>query len=357
MELQSIDHSRVLVAAGALCCDVWNCSPWITAECFSGMQFLQCRAGDSGPTFLTFLFFFSVYATVCRDGGLAPVCCLVFVWACDGVSRRWSRSRPCLVLCVGMGRCVETVVSLPSLSGASCGHATVCRDGGLAPVPVWCFVWAWDGVSRRWSRSRPCLVLRVGMGRCVETVVSLPSLSCAFCGHGTVCRDGGLAPVPVWCFVWACDGVSRRWSRSRPCLVLRVGMGRCVETVVSLPSLSGASCGHGTVCRDGGLAPVRVLCFVWAWDGVSRRWSRSRPCLVLRVGMRRCVETVVSLPCMSSTLHSGPGTACQDGDPAPTLGSVIFVHSDSGPAPTHAISGRALDCCKGVLPSSPLCKR
>jgi hypothetical protein len=273
--------------------------------------------GDSGPTFLTFLFFFSVYATVCRDGGLAPVCVLFwcghvtvcrdgglapvhvlcFVWAWDGVSRRWSRSRPCLVLRVGMGRCVETVVSLPSLSGASCGHGTVCRDGGLAPVPVWCFVWAWDGVSRRWSRSRPCLVLCVGMGRCVETVVSLPSLSCALCGHGTVCRDGGLAPVPVWCFVWAWDGVSRRWSRSRPCLVLRVGMGRCVETVVSLPSLSGVSCGHGTVCRDGGLAPVPVWCFVWAWDGVSRRWSRSRACLQhCTQAQGRPVRMVILLP-------------------------------------------------------------
>jgi hypothetical protein len=211
--------------------------------------------GDNGPTFLTFLFFFSVYATVCRDGGLAPIC--VLFW---------------------------------------CGHVTVCRDGGLAPIRVLCFVWACDGVSRRWSRSRPCLVLHVGMRRCVEMVVSLPSLSGASCGHATVCRDGGLAPVPAWCFVWACDSVSRRWSRSRPCL---------------------------------------VLC----------------------VGMRRCVETMVSLLCMSSALHSGPGTACQDGDPAPTLGSVIFVRLDSGPAPTHAISGRALDCCKGVLLSSPLRKR
>jgi hypothetical protein len=299
--------------------------------------------GDSGPTFLTFLFFFSVYVTVCRDGGLAPVCVLFwcrhvtvcrdgglapvhvlcFVWAWDGVSRRWSRSRPCLVLRVGMDG-VSRGGLAPVLS-VLCGHGTVCRDGGLAPVPVWCFVWAWDGVSRRWSRSRPCLVLRVGMGRCVETVVSLPSLSGALCGHGTVCRDGGLAPVPVWCFVWAWDSVSRRWSRSRPCLVLRVGMGRCVETVVSLPSLSGVSCGHGTCvetvvslpsCVETVVSLPSLSGAVWAWDGVSRRWSRSRPCLVFRVGMGQCVETVVSLPSLSGA-SCGHATVCRDGGLAP----------------------------------------
>jgi hypothetical protein len=154
---------------------------------------------------------------------------ILFQCLCDGVSRRWSRSHLRLVL-----------------------------------------VWARDSVSRRWSRSHPCLVLCVGMRRCVETVVSLPSLSGASCGHATVCRDGGLAPIPVWCFVWACDGVSRRWSRSRPCLVLRVGMRQCVETVVSLPSVSGALCGHATVRRDDGLTPVHVFSFALRpRDGLS----------------------------------------------------------------------------------------
>jgi hypothetical protein len=157
MELQSIDHSRVLIAAGALCCDVWNCSPWITAECFSGMQFLQCCAGTMVPLFDLLI---------------------LFQCLCDGVSRRWSRSHLCLVLRVGMQRCVETVVSLLSLSGASCGHATVCRDGGLAPVRVWCFVWACDGASRRWSRSRACLQLcTLAQGRPVRMVILLPPLA------------------------------------------------------------------------------------------------------------------------------------------------------------------------------------